>query len=149
MRKNLELRSRSSAVAAACAALLLAPMLASGEEATFRVTLSGPQASGDPDGRGEATVTLHPEANRAEVRLDYANIAPPTALHLRVGPTGLVGNVVLPFVIESDDGGSLVATRISAKPGIVETIAASPSEYYLVVINEEHPVGALRGQLRE
>lgn len=148
MRKNLELRSGSCAVAAACV-LLLAPVLVSGEEAAFRVTLSGPQASGDPDGRGEATVTLYPEENRAEVRLDYSNIAPPTAMHLREGPTGLVGNVVLPFVIERDDGGSLTAARTSAKPGIVETILASPGKYYLVVINEEYPVGALRGQLRE
>lgn len=128
---------------------MLAPLLAFSQEATFEVSLSGPEASGDPDGSGEATVTLHPEENRVEVRLTYSNIAAPTALFLRRGATGLDGNILMPIEIESDQGGTIVGQRTSAMPGVVEKVAASPSEYYLVVMNEEHPVGALRGQLRE
>ena len=147
MKQNLGTRGRPSVLAATACALLLAPLVALGEEATFKVSLSGPEASGDPNGRGEATVTLNPETNEVGVRLTYSNIAEPTAMHIRVGPTGLVGNVIVPIVIESDDGGTLVGRRLSAKPGVVEMILASPEEHYLVVINDEYPVGALRGQL--
>ncbi|HEX7080501.1 MAG TPA: CHRD domain-containing protein [Gammaproteobacteria bacterium] len=146
---NLELRNRPSVLAAAACALLLAPLLAFGEQATFEVTLSGPEASGDPDGRGEATVTMNPETNEVEVRLSYSNIAPPTALHIREGAVGSEGNVVVPIVIESNEDGTLVGRRKSAKPNIIATIAASPEKYYLVVLNREYPVGALRGQIRK
>jgi hypothetical protein len=149
VRTNLELRSGLAVLAAAACTLLLAPLLASGEEATFEVSLSGPEASGDPDGQGEATVTMSSETNQVDVRLSYSNIAEPTAMYIRKGAVGSEGNVVMPIVIESDEAGTLVGRRSSAKPNIVETILASPEEYYLVVLNREHPVGALRGPLRE
>src|SRR5690606_6671539 len=122
---------------------------ASGEEATFEVMLSGPEASGDPDGQGQATVVLNSEANAVDVRLRYSNIEPPTVLFIRMGATGMEGNIAMPVVIESDEGGMVVAARVSAKPKTVETILAAPAEYYLTVVNEEYPVGALRGQLSE
>lgn len=147
VKTNLELGGGLAALAAACA-LLLAPLSVSAEEATFEVSLSGPEASGDPDGRGNGTVTLNAETNEVVVRLNYSNIAQPTAMHLRMGATGLEGNVVLPIVIESANGGMLVGRRKSAMPKIVETILMSPTDYYLVVINDEYPVGALRGPLR-
>lgn len=148
MRTNLESRSVLAVLKAAACALLLAPLLASAEEATFEVSLSGPESSGDPDGRGQATLIMNPATNQVDLRLSYSNIAAPTAVFIRRGPTGLDGNVVLPIVIESDGGGTLVGRRTSAKPDIVETILASPGEYYLVVFNGEYPVGALRGPLR-
>lgn len=149
MKRNLELRSGFSVLTAAACAVLLAPLPASGEETAFEVSLSGPEVSGDPDGRGEATVTLNPETNHVDVQLSYSNIAEPTAMHIREGATGSKGNVILPIVIESDEEGSLTGSRTSAKPGVVERILASPAEHYLVVINREHPVGALRGPLGE
>lgn len=149
MKTNLGLRPGGRAVLAAASALLLAPLVASAEEVTLEASLSGPEASGDPDGQGSAMLTLNPEANEVEVRLTYSNIAEPKAVHIRRGATGLEGNVVLPIVIESNEGGTLVGRRKSAKPGVVETIAASPEDYYLVVITDEHPVGALRGPLQE
>lgn len=149
MKRNLGLRSIPPVLAAAACALLLSPLLASGEEATFEVALTGPEASGDPDGQGQATVVLNSETNAVEVRLRYSNIEPPTALFIRMGATGMEGNIAVPIVIESDDGGTLVGRRVSTKPKAVETILASPTEYYLAVMNEEYPVGALRGQLSE
>jgi hypothetical protein len=149
VKTNLELRSRLAVLMAAACALLLAPLLASGEEATFSVTLSGPERSGDPDGQGEAMVTLNPATNQVDVRLSYSNIAEPTAIYIRRGAVGLQGNVVVPIVIESDEGGTLVGRRRSAMPNIVKTILASPGEYYLVVLNDEYPIGALLGPLRE
>jgi len=146
VKKNLA-RCSGAAVLAACA-VLLTPLAASGEQATFRVTLSGPPASGDPDGRGEATVTLDAETNQVEVRLTYSNIAEPTALFIRRGATGLEGNIVLPVVIESRQGNTIVARRTSAMPNAVARILSAPEEHYLVVMNEEYPTNALRGPLR-
>jgi hypothetical protein len=145
----LELRSGPAVLAVALCSLLLVSLSAAADEATFRVDLSGPAASGDPNGRGEAVVTLNAAENRVDVRLSYSNIAAPTALHIRMGATGTEGNVVLPIVIERDEGGAITGRRLSAKPGVAATILASPGDYYLVVINDEYPVGALRGQLRE
>jgi len=149
VRRIAELRIGSSVLKAAACALLLAPLAALGDEAVFEVNLSGPEASGDPDGTGQATVTLKPATNEVEVRLSYSNIAEPTAMHLRKGATGTAGNVEVPLVIERTGRGSVVGRRKSASPGIVERIAKSPGEYYLVVITGEYPVGALRGPLEE
>jgi hypothetical protein len=149
MSAMLKLGSGAAVLAAALCGLLLASLPAGAEEATFRVELSGPAASGDPDGRGEATVTLNAAENRVDVRLSYSNIAAPTAMHIRMGAAGPAGNIVLPIVIERDEGGTLVGRRLSAKPDVAARILASPGDYYLVVINDEYAVGALRGRLRE
>lgn len=149
MKTNFQLRRGLLVLASAVCALVLAPSLTLAAEAVnVRASLSGPPVSGSPDGRGEATVTLNPETNEVELRLEYSDIATPTRVHIRQGPTGLEGNVVVSIVIQSNAGGTLTGHRQSATPGIVARIARSPQEYYVVVINEEYPVGALRGQLR-
>ena len=146
MRKNLA-RCGGAVVLAVCAALL-APLEALCEPQTFRVTLSGPPTSGDPDGRGEATVVLDAEKNEVEVRLTYSNIAEPTMMFIRRGATGLEGNIVVPVPIENREGNTVVGRRTSAMPNAVARILASPDEHYLVVMNEEYPTNALRGPLR-
>jgi hypothetical protein len=148
VKTHLELRSGLPVLTAACS-VLLAPLAGLSDEVTLEVTLSGPEASGDPDGEGQATLTMNPVTNEVEVRLSYSNIAEPTAMHIRRGAVGPEGNVVLPIVIEGSEAGALIGRRESARPNIIETILASPADYYLVVINGEHPVGALRGPLRE
>src|SRR5690606_11398051 len=127
--------------------MLFAPIVASGEE-SFEVSLSGSEVSGDPDGRGEATVTVNPETKQIDVQLSYSNIAEPTAVHIREGATGTDGNVVANFAIESRGQGSLTATG-TAKEEAYAPMLASPERYYLVVLNGEHVVGALRGPLGE
>lgn len=129
--------------------VVCAPLSAFGAETTFTVSLAGPVASGDPDGLGEATVTLNPDSNEVSVRVNYSNIARPTAMYLRMGDSGPQGNIAVPIVIERSDAGTAAGSRISARANIVATILASPEQYYLVVVNEEYPVGALRGRLAE
>jgi hypothetical protein len=148
MKIRLELRSGFAALAVATCALLLAPLAASAEEVTFTASLSGPPASGDPDGRGEATLVLNPETNEVRVRLTYSNIARPTALHIRRGETGMDGNIMVPIEIDSDDGSTLTGSRVSAKPDAISMILTWPGDYYLVVITPDRPVGALRGLMR-
>lgn len=140
---------RGAALVAVMAGMVCAPLTAFGAETTFRVSLAGPVASGDPDGLGEATVTLNPDSNEVSVRVNYSNIASPTAMHLRMGESGPQGNIAVPIMIESSNAGTVSGSRVSARANIVATILASPEQYYLVVINEEYPVGALRGRLAD
>ena len=135
-------------VTAAAWALLLAPLVASAQEASFDVSLSGSEVSGDPDGSGEGTVTLDPETGEITARITYSNIAEPTSIHLRQGALGTQGNIVGTFLIESARGGTLEARGTVRSSTTVEQILASPEDFYLVVFNDEHVVGALRGPLR-
>ena len=138
---------RRSVVFTVCA-VLSSPLAAFADDITFEVALSGPEL-GDPDGAATGTVTLNAASNQVSVQLRYTNIAAPAALFIRRGALGTEGNVVMPIVIESAAGGALEGHRASAKPNLVETILAQPDQYYLVVMNDEYPVGALRGPLSE
>ncbi|MGB7216966.1 MAG: CHRD domain-containing protein [Gammaproteobacteria bacterium] len=147
MRTKVELRL----VAAAALALLAAPLSGvtdDATEATFKVVLTGPQVSGDPDGQGEGTVTLNPETGEATIQLTYSNIAEPTQVHIRRGATGIEGNIVGTFHMKREGRGRLSATG-SVRYDHVQPLIESPENYYLVVQNNEHVVGALRGPLRK
>lgn len=146
MSSKITLRSKRSVVTAAAWAVLLTPVFASASQVTLRATLSGPEVSGDPDGRGEATITVNSETNQIEMQINYSNIAAPTAVHIRDGATGLDGGIAATFFIDSAGQGRLVATG-SARPDHLARIVSSPEQYYLVIFNDEHVVGALRGQL--
>lgn len=139
-------RSLLLILAAAGLVLVTQPGM-SAEEAAFEASLAGSEVSGDPDGQGHATVTVSPE-NEIDVRLEYSNIAEPTSIHIREGKMGRDGNIVATFAIESEGNGTLVAEG-TAKPESLQGILTSPEEYYLVVLNSEHVVGALRGPLRK
>ena len=139
--------SRLPVLAAAC--LVLAPLAATAQEVVLRATLSGPEVSGDPDGRGEAILTIDRATGRIQARVTHSNIAQPTALHVRKGAVGIEGNIVASFTIESNRGGTLVATGTARSDKTLEEILAKPEEHYVVVLNEEYVVGALRGPLRK
>ena len=133
MRTKVELPGRLCLVAAAAWAVLAAPAFAN--DVTFKVSLSGPEVSGDPDGRGEATVTVDPETTEVAVQLTYSRIAEPT-------------NIVATFFIENAGRGRLSATG-TLRSDHVDQLMSSPEQYYLVVQNREHVVGALRGPLQK
>lgn len=134
-------------LAAAC--MMVAPLVASGEEVVLRASLSGPAVSGDPDGRGEATLTIDRATGRIDARVTHSNIAQPTAIHVRKGAVGIDGNIVATFTIDSNRGGTLVGTGSARSMETLEQILAAPEEHYVVVLNDEHVVGALRGPLRK
>ncbi len=140
-------RSSLLASAAACA-LLCSSLAALAEGVAFEVELLGP-AVGDQDGEATGTVTLDAATNQVDVQLRYTNIAEPTAIFVRQGALGTEGNVVMPIVVESAAEGAVEAHRTSAKRGLVETILAAPDEYFLVIMNDEYPIGALRGPLSQ
>lgn len=108
---------------------------------------SGIPALGDPDGGGQATVSVHPSPE-VEASLcwwiDVHNIGEPTVAHLHAGVEGSTG----PVVATLDPFHADEATCIKHDdPAVIQAIINDPSAFYVDVHTDEFPEGALRGQL--
>lgn len=99
---------------------------------------------GDPDGSGEAHITLNQGRGLVCFQLSVADIAPATAAHIHVGPVGVAGPVVVGLTPPT--GGSSSGC-VSADPDLIKDIKQNPEEYYVNVHNASFPAGAIRGQL--
>jgi hypothetical protein len=99
---------------------------------------------GDPDGSGNATVTLMPRKEKICYTLTVSNIAPATASHIHKGAAGVNGDIVKGLQAPTD-GSSEGCARLSRKK--IRMIKNNPDGYYVNVHNGEYPNGALRGQL--
>lgn len=111
-------------------------------------TLSGDAVvpvSGDPDGRGEASLDLDPAALEVCFSLTVSNIAPASAAHLHAGATGSAGSVVVTLTPAPTEGAS--AGCVSAAAELIKAILKDPGSYYVNIANPDFPNGALRGQL--
>ena len=120
------------------------PPLAGGR--AYTVALSGDIDSGgrgDPDGSGQARVSLHSGKNLMCVALTTSGIAPVTSVHLHeVSPTAPDPVVATP---PPDSSGS--PSCVPLDPHVLRTVRKNPNGYYLEVHNAEFPDGALRGYL--
>lgn len=70
-----------------------------------------------------------------------------TGAHIHDGPAGEAGPIVIP--LDPPPAGNLVGGGCvdTDDPALVADIRANPNEYYLNLHTEEHPAGAVRGQL--
>ena len=100
---------------------------------------------GDPDGAGLAHVVLDPDAGRACLGLEVADIAAATAAHIHEGPAGVAGPIVVDFT-STLSGEDCVDGVDSA---LLERIRANPAAFYVNVHNARFPAGAIRGQVFE
>ena len=110
-------------------------------------TLTGAEevpGPGDPDGSGEAFVTLNPGQQQVCFQLSVSGIAPATAAHIHVGPVGVAGPVVVGLAPPT---AGFSSGCVSADRALINDILRNPEEYYVNVHNAEFPAGALRGQL--
>lgn len=99
---------------------------------------------GDPDGSGEAHLTLNQGRGLICFQLNVADIAPATAAHIHAGAAGVAGPVVVGLTPPT--GGSSSGC-VSADPDLIKAIRQNPEEYYVNVHNAQFPPGAIRGQL--
>jgi hypothetical protein len=99
---------------------------------------------GDPDGRGSATVVLEPGRSQLCYRIEVQGVAKPDGTSLDEGADGERGRVVLG--LDAPKGGS-VDSCVTAEPALLERVDRSPAEFHLNVLSEDHPDGAVRGQL--
>jgi hypothetical protein len=113
----------------------------------FSTTLTGAAevpGPGDPDGSGEAHITLNQGRGLVCFQLSVADIAPATAAHIHVGSAGVAGPVVIGLTAPTS--GSSTGC-VSADPDLIKAIRQNPEEYYVNVHNTAFPAGAIRGQL--
>ena len=99
---------------------------------------------GDPDASGRATVVVEPGRSQLCYRIEVQRVSGVDGTSPHEGAAGEQGGVVLgldPAVGGSVDG------CVTAEPALLERVDRSPGSFYLNVRSEEHPDGAVRGQL--
>lgn len=101
---------------------------------------------GDPDGSGNALITLNQGQGEVCFELEVADIAlPATGAHIHRAPAGSPGPIVVPLAPPGADGTS--SGCVDADPALIKEIRQSPEAFYVNVHTTEHPPGAVRGQL--
>jgi hypothetical protein len=133
--------------------LFASPSLAGGTT-TLSASLTGEAevpGPGDPNGTGNALITLNPEQGTVCFTLDWARIRRPFAAHIHRGATDVAGPIrvtlfesetPLPNTISSVSG--CVRNVDSA---LINRIIANPQLFYVNIHNRPFPGGAIRGQL--
>lgn len=100
---------------------------------------------GDPDGGGEAKITINPGKSKICWEINVRDIDTASAAHIHSAPVGIAGPVVVtlsaPITNNNSTGCATVARSLA------DAIRKSPQGYYVNVHNATYPSGALRGQL--
>ena len=102
--------------------------------------------STEPNARGTAVVRIRKDAGVVCYRLHAENITlPATAAHIHRGGPTASGPVVVGFT--APDAGGNASGCTPATAAIIDEILANPANFYVNVHTQEHPAGAMRGQL--
>lgn len=113
---------------------------------TQEVTTS-PVWFGDPDGAGDALVTVNLGQREICWEITVTGIAlPASAAHIHKAAPGVRGGIVVPL---SAPGGTGAATGCASEvdAALLNEILTSPASFYVNVHTSEFPAGAVRGQL--
>lgn len=100
---------------------------------------------GDPNGSGEAYL-FSPRAGELCYVLEVADVETPRAAHVHEAPAGSNGPVVVTLgaPIEGESAGCVTGLDDGL---IADILVRETANYYVNIHNDEHPAGALRGQL--
>ena len=136
---------------AAGAALLstMAASAANAERAELRVTLTGIQevpGPGDADGTGSVEIRVDSGEDQLCWELYARQIDTATAVHIYRGAAGIAGSPVITLTTPGADGHSRGCLPIDE--AMFLELATRAHEFYVNVLTEAHPGGAIRGQLR-
>lgn len=114
-------------------------------------TLSGDAevpGPGDDDGSGEAEVSVDVSQNEVCVQFtEIENVEGVTAAHIHRGEADESGPIVITLSAPTDGPDDEPDCNLDADRDIVTAIAGNPSGFYVNVHSEDHPAGAVRGQL--
>ena len=112
------------------------------------VAVPGP---GDPDGTGEATITI--SGLELSWSITVRDITAPTAAHIHAGTAGQAGPIIHdllgnggPFA-DDGNGGLLATGALTITAEQAAALAATPGAFYINVHNPDFPPGAIRGNL--
>jgi len=134
--------------------LLLAPSSALATSATYTVNMTGAQevGGGDPDGSASGTITLDDVSGVVSWSFTYANINPPTDMHIHgpSAPAGVNAGVFIGLGVATSGGaGTLVSSLVHGTPAQITQILNSPTSFYVNIHNSPFTGGAVRGQVPE
>lgn len=110
-------------------------------ELTGEAEVPGP---GDADAGGRATVVVEPGSSQLCFRIEVEGIDGAKGTSVHEGDPGEDGAVVL-GLDPPRDGTSQGC--VSAAPALLDRVGRRPQEFYVNVRTDEHPEGAVRGQL--
>jgi len=100
----------------------------------------------DPDGSGDATLTLNHGQGQVCFELTVHNIVlPATGAHIHKAPPTAPGPIVVPLQAPGANGTSRGC--VDANQDLIKDIIQNPEDYYVNVHNAQFPAGAIRGQL--
>jgi hypothetical protein len=97
--------------------------------------------SGDPNGSGEAHLTLNKATRKVCATVTWRNIAQPDAAHIHRASDG---SIVVDLT-GSVTGGSHCRTGVAKKT--IAKILRHPGKFYFNVHNSTYPAGAIQGTL--
>lgn len=106
---------------------------------------------GDPNGIGQALITIDDDSNILCLVLQYANIdGTLSGLHIHFAPTTAPGPVVVPFSVPAQQGSGVhVQCVFVENEALLDNIAANPGQYYINLHSApDFAPGAIRGQLQ-
>jgi CHRD domain len=110
-------------------------------ELTAEAEVPGP---GDPDAGGEATVVVEPGSSQLCFRIEVQGIGDAGGTSVHEGEPGEDGAVVLG--LDPPEEGTSQGC-VTAAPALLDRVGRSPEDFYVNVRTDEHPEGAVRGQL--
>jgi len=117
----------------------------------FNLNLTGAAEApgpGDPDGSGNARLTVSIDQKLICYELTVSNIAlPATGAHIHKAPAGAPGPVVVPLTPPDASGFSQGCVGVERQ--LIKDILAHPREYYVNVHSSEFQPGAVRAQLKK
>lgn len=106
-----------------------------------------PPYQGDPDGVGEATLTINVGQGEVCWNTTVSNIAlPATASHIHEAPVGVRGPIVIGLGAP-DATGHATGCKTGVDRALLQRILNDPSGFYVNVHTPEFPAGAIRSQL--
>jgi hypothetical protein len=118
----------------------------------FVVKLTGAAVApqkGDPDASGTATITLDDANKRICVTIELKGIDGLGPVHLSRASAGEEGPIVAELSDPSVKDLSKRRCVPTQPPQIFADVVDDPSDFYVIVRNQEFPLGALRGQLAD
>jgi hypothetical protein len=110
-------------------------------ELTGEAEVPGP---GDADAAGRATVVVEPGSSQLCFRIEVRGIDGARGTSVHEGDAGEDGAVVL-GLDPPQEGRSQGC--VTAAPALLDRVGRRPQDFYLTVRTDEHPAGAVRGQL--
>ena len=143
-------KATAVAIAAALAVCLAIPIVA-GAGTGITAHATGDQivnpSGGDPNGSATFNLKVNRVKQRICYRIAFRGIKDVTGAHLHKGGPGAIARPIVTFFEEDKADSPQNGCVKNVRKRIVKRLKRKPSAHYVDIDSEEHPYGAVRGQL--